>query len=271
MPTNTTLTNLTASQTFQSVSKGLLTVAYRASGTVSPASPQWDNDNARLTISYDAATSSYTVSTFNGDFTFRPADRDASATNAELDAYSITTGNFTRSLALFKPGAGNPRLALTYTSYGALQRLVDGGSQISVTQELFVFGLPTPAADMPRTGSARYTSIVDGFWASDGDLRALTGTGSLSADFSAGTTSLDLSLGGASVLGGGSRTLGSFTGSGTISAANSSFSGTLTGASAYSGPYAGRFFGPGAAEAGAAFNLSNGAGGVVTGVIVGKK
>lgn len=71
-----------------------------------------------------------------------------------------------------------------------------------------------------------YQAVVDGSWTSDGDLRALAGTGTLSADFAAGTTRMRLDLGGVGVLKGSSRQLDTFSGTGRIDTTDASFTGT---------------------------------------------
>lgn len=267
--TNSTLTNLQFSQTFASSTVGLLGLAQKSSATFSQASSETVSPSD-ISVAYDAASRSYTVMVATEANKFGPADRDASSSNATITAYEVKVANSTKDFAIFNPGSGNPKLALTYTSYGALQRLVDNGSSISVSQDYFTFGIPTAASDLPRTGKATYQSVIDGSWGSDGDLRALSGSGTLSADFAAGTTSVSLDLGGVSVLNGSSRHLDMFTGGGRIDSSTAKFSGTLSPTTSnYSGTYSGLFFGPTAIEAGATFSIKNGTGGLVVGVIVG--
>ena len=270
-PTNSNLTSLQYSQQFANASSGLTTNLDKVTRITSGTSAHAPSLNA-LTIAYDATTKGYTVSFGGTSAAFTSANVLASGTNAVATTYETKSGSLQNDLVLFNPGSGNTTLALTYSSYGAWQRLTDNGGSLGIVQDFFVFGIPTLASDLPKTGTASYQSIIDGFWVTSNDVRALAGTGTLTADFLAGTTSVTLNLRGVSSLTGLAYTLDNFTGTGPIDGPNVTFSGTLSPTtSAYSGTYTGRFFGPAATEAGAVFNLHDGVGGVVDGVIIGHK
>lgn len=268
-PTNTALTSLVASQTFANTSNSL-TTTINSSLSVGPNSatqPAIDG----VTLSYDASAQTYSISTGFGAQRFATVtDRDSASSTSVVSAFKKANGSTQDVFLLFNPGSGNSKLALTYTSYGAWQRLTGSSAPVGINQSFFVFGLPT--TDMPRTGTANYVTAVDGFWVTANDARGLGGTGVLTADFGAGTTQLGLSLSGVSAVSGLSFSLGNFSGGGTIN--NATFTGALastsTGSAGYSGAYAGRFFGPAAQEAGATFTLTSGSS-VVTGVIVGHR
>lgn len=130
--------------------------------------------------------------------------------------------------------------------------------QVTVGLEGFTgagaFGAPTARADVPTDGTARYSGgsigvVVDAAGAS----RRLSSTVVLNADFAAGrvafasTQPIDPSSG---------QAFDAFAVSGALTISGSSFRGTGSTASGWSGPIDGRFFGPSAREAGGAFDLS---------------
>jgi hypothetical protein len=274
-PVNTNLTNLVASQTFFNASSTLNTTIIATSSTTGALGPTSTTPATvdGVILAYNATTQGYTLTAGPISQSWLPTDKDASSSDAVLTAYRKVSGSVEDDFLLFNPGSSNTKLALTYTSYGAWDRFTTSGNVASANVSFFVYGIPT--TDMPRTGTANYVTVVDGIWTTATDLRGLTGTGTLSADFGAGTTQMTLALGGISAINDSRYTLGNFTGSGPISSANGSFTGSLASSSTasvgYSGGYAGRFYGPAATEAGATFTLNNGASNAVVGVIVGRK
>jgi hypothetical protein len=184
------------------------------------------------------------------------------------------TGNRTDQLVLFNPGAANPRMALSYVSYGAWQQLTDNGATLDVAQQYFVFGI-RQAANAPSTGSASYTTIVDGLWADAGGIYSLGGTSSFTANFTNMTVATTLDLTGQHITTSASKRLGLFNGAGTIAALGGGFSGTFShqgtaaDGSVYSGSFNGAFFGPQGQEMGYSFSLTA-PGGAAAGAVVGK-
>jgi hypothetical protein len=268
--TNTTLTNLVASQSFATAANGLAGTYVNATGVTTPTSYSPGGADG-LGIAYNAADQSYTVSVYGETNTFTPANRDAAHSTNLATAYSRTSGATDYNLVLANPAA----VQLTYSSYGVWQRDVTGSPNSTLHQSVFVYGIPTASSDLPRTGSATYSTAVGGFWVAGGDVRVLSGTSTFSADFGAGTTRLDMTMVGKSQLaGGGTFAFGSVGGAGSINSSNATISGALGSTSAasagYSGVYAGRFYGPQAAEVGVVFDLQRGSN-VVQGYVVGKK
>lgn len=209
----------------------------------------------------------------NGTSTFTSANLDAAASNASTVAYTFALPNGSVSnVRLLNPAPGNPKIDLSYGSYGQWQSTTTLLGSVATQETWFVFGAIT-GDDIPHTGSATYRTAIDGHWVADGDLRTVVGSGTFSANFAAGTTQVSLDLNGVSTKTGQAFALGSFSGSGMIDPAYRAFSGELatTSGSSYKGEYGGFFFGPAAAEAGAVFGLTNGSGGVVNGVIMGKR
>ncbi len=228
-----------------------------------------------MSLSYDAATGGYTVTDATGAAAaFLPATKSPTESNATISVYSRASGNKSDQLVLFNPGAANPRMALSYVSYGAWQQLTDNGLTVDAAQQYFVFGI-RQAANAPSTGSASYSTIVDGTWANSDGVYALGGTSTFTANFSNMTVASSLDLTGRNVATSQAKSLGLFLGSGTIAALGGGFSGTFThqgtagDGTVYSGGFAGAFFGPQGQEMGYTFSLT-GQGGAAAGAVVGK-
>ena len=142
---NTSLVNLQANQSFANAGAGISTNFNKL--TVFSSSTVLTSATAEaVAISYDASTSSYTISRGGLTETFRPRDKDLSQSNAAATAYEIKSGSIQSDLILFNSGPGNPNMVLTYASYGAWQRINDSGSNLGITQSFFVYGIPTTAA-----------------------------------------------------------------------------------------------------------------------------
>lgn len=176
------------------------------------------------------------------------------------------------SCRLPKKGAG---ITLTYMSFGSYGFLTTGGTNSELTLSFLAIGSRTPASQMPTTGTARFSGIVDGLWVDGATSRRLYGsTATLTADFAAGRVTSVLALTGRDNPFGDfqsapATSLGTFTGTGTISAAG--FAGSYGAAGGYSGPFSGHFYGPGAEEYGLGFSLTGGANQTAIGVAVGKR
>ncbi len=268
-PPPATNSSLTATQVSESYANRGVKLGFNATKVTGQVSGTPTGASTALTVAYDATAQSYTITGDGQSQTFRPADLNSSVSNTTIAAYERSSGTTTDSLVLFKPGAANPEIALTYASYGAWQRTVDGGTTIDATQRFFVYGVPTAASAMPTSGTASYTTTLDGFLASDTGLYSLGGTSSFTANFGASTVAVSLSPVGIDVATDAVQSFGTLTGNGTITAASSSFASTLSGGG-YNGSINGQFFGPSAAEVGGSFSFGN-ATGTAAGVIVGKK
>ena len=137
------------------------------------------------------------------------------------------------------------------------------GAASAMTNDFFVFGNPTTSGGVPRTGTAGYALNVQGIAGDTNfkDLLNFSGTGTLTADFGAGTLNAASPV--SYVQTGTSSTAvatGNFAATGTISATANALTGTVTLdglGSAYSGPLNGQFYGPGAQELGAVFSASS--------------
>ncbi|MEN3748862.1 hypothetical protein TPR58_16930 [Sphingomonas sp. HF-S3] len=230
-----------------------------------------------VTVSYDAATRSYSISTDGRSQIFRPSDRDAAQSSSATDVFVRTNGSITDSLTLTRPSATSGALAYKYVGAGYWQRTNNGTSAVTGSFDAFTYGVETPDAALPRTGSANYSLDLLGIAAGWRGLRAISGTGRLEANFASGLIAIrgtareyDVPTGslasGAMVFS--SETALSSTGNGF----NGSFSYNseyATTYDAYDGTVAGRFYGPGAEEVGATFSARNRDGSSIVGTLTG--
>jgi hypothetical protein len=139
-----------------------------------------------------------------------------------------------------------------------------------VTGRISIGGSQTQTSDVPKSGSASYAVTVAGAAQSNGTVYNLTSsTGSLSANFAAGTVQTSLTLAGPPDAGGAVSNFGTFSGTGNLASGGPGFSGTLSGGTS-NGIFHGAFFGPQAAEAGYGFVLP-GSGFSAAGVVFGAK
>ncbi|MBO9582246.1 MAG: hypothetical protein J7498_15270 [Sphingobium sp.] len=268
--TNSTLTNLRVSQTFEGLGVVNRFTAAASNAATSNRQPQ---TGGAVQVRYDASTGSYTIA--NGqlpDASFSSADRSATDSTPAISTYSKTSGTRTDNLALFNPGTGNTKLALTYASYGGWQSTNTTGSSADVATTFFVYGIKTAPSDMPINGMGSYKTTLDGLFAGNSGVYTLGGGSAIVADFAAGTIDFSMTPLGRNIADGTTKDFGAILGSGTIGSGTSAFTGTSDAASmnGYSATLQGQFYGPQAAEVGSTFLLT-GADGQGSGVIVGKK
>ena len=248
----TTLTAATA------VSGGLV-----QSGSAAPLS---------LTVSFDASSSSYTLTVPGGSETFSPSELSASSTTGQT-IYQKANGD---QLTLITASPWSHK-ALNYVGLGVYQTSSTSGGVDTTTYSTFDYGTPTPATGVPRTGEAAYNVDLVGYLAVPGQTtKSLTGPGVFEADFLSGQfkanispTETDLTTA-SGVTGGGIQLIAV----GALSSSDATFSGNAqftdnVGSTFYVGPITGRFYGPSAQEVGASFSGDNPNGGVVSGTIVG--
>ena len=170
---------------------------------LSLANPQNPNVEQAYFV-YDAATRTYgyfpSMPT-NAEalaYRFGPAQAVASQTDAAFSGYAGTgpAGQFNQSdtftASLLNPAPGNPRIALTYTSYADIIVANAGGG---ATRQWVVFGVAPPDAQMPRSGTGQYSGIAFGHGDLSGNPIDVDGTATLSADFGAHTFQSLLTLG----------------------------------------------------------------------------
>ncbi|NLS25474.1 hypothetical protein S2M10_04410 [Sphingomonas sp. S2M10] len=265
---NATLTDLRFAEGFGGAA-GRMRYSISGTGAASDFDGTVPVSSNNFSVRYDAAAQSYTISM--APFTspaFGPSDR-TSSTNT-LSNYEKRSGNRQENLSLFNPGAGNPQLVLTYASYGAYQAITQG-SPIGVDTIFFAYGVRTAPSDMPKTGTASYTTVVDGQFAGANGVYAMGGQGSFSADFAAATVQATLQLRGQNVVTNGLRDFGTHALTGAIRSEQTGvFFSAAGGANGATVNMQGAFYGPGAAEIGANFGIIN-ADGRGVGAMVGRK
>lgn len=276
---NASLVDVRVSQDFAG---HMATVAYKLSrqtggivdesGTSPPAGGMLSSTRVR----YDAQTKSYGLSgTLAGSATFGPADQVAST--AATTAYRRVAGNRQDDVVLFKPGAGNPELALTYASYGAWQTIADNGTTLAIDTSFFTYGVETKFSEMPKTGAATYLTKIDGQFADNRGVFVLAGDSRFEANFASGAVNFTMNPIGVNVVNGSYADFGSLVLSGTINAPSQAYTGNeffaqTDRAGAYAAQLDGAFYGPGAAEMAGTFLITQTGGpGRGSGAVVGKK
>ncbi|WP_168603518.1 transferrin-binding protein-like solute binding protein [Novosphingobium sp. SG707] len=187
----------------------------------------------------------------------------------------------TNVLLLFKQGASNSTINLTYANFGIFSHVYSGPLSAADRShaEFFVFGVPTSQANVPATGSATYTGINYGAYHDALGNYLTKGATTFAANFANATVSTTLTFTGVNTQSGGpslSTTIYSGTGSiamfgGISSYGWQQFHGTLTGAA--SGTFVGSFYGPSANEFGFSYAIGPSTGNSTQGfgVALGKK
>jgi hypothetical protein len=213
------------------------------------------SDQLQITVTPDYANGTYTVRDGSRILAFTLPDPVA-APNPNIRMVSLTDGEG-NSLALFNnlatgSGTNDPFLQLHYLSFAFLYEN-DSATDTHRTTAM-MFGTPTLLADLPRSGTATYTT--QGFASARVDFPTYAKVqGRLTADFASGAIGNSFAIyydDSASVF-----PTYRISGSGTITSGSSAFSGTLTGTTVpLTGTFTGGLFGPGAAEAGFTFALT---------------
>ncbi len=268
---NPDLKALTVNQFFAGSSATLNTTLAGVSGfnNGSEAFTGSGNTAGSLIVNYDAASRAYTV---------------ISPTRSQYFLGNRDRGTIRESLSGTTPVNdldGFPYSTFTGLKYAASSRWLTATGNGPNTQyqiEDFIFGLRTPDAAVPRTGTASYAIGVSGV-AADSDfvnLALISGFGALNANLATGALTLNGQIKATEDynIAGRARQVrgGTFSGSGTISSSANSFSGSFNfdGLGTYTGTMAGAFFGPGAEEVAATWRASDGSG-FAAGTFVGGK
>lgn len=261
-PAYVKMKDLTGQTTFLSVSTGM-----HGSG-LSPLAVSTIGQG--VIITYDSAARSYTVGVDGSSQTFGQADRKIiDDPQGELyqvaDPFSPPNTNF-RWLTIVTPNPGG--VDLTYTRIGYWLR----PEGLFTRQDMFAFGTPTRFEDMPRTGSANYrkTQVNGVAYTNTGGYNLDNSAGSFRANFASGSIDTQMVLKGTPTFDGGPDiSLGTFNGTGQITAGRSGFNGTI-GNAGWQGNFAGSFFGPQAAEFGYVAQMT-GSDGIIVGSMTGAK
>lgn len=250
------------------VSETFTNVASRATAAFNGSNVTGSTSSITATISYNSGNQNYTLSTPTGSISFGPGDIDNSQGSAGAVVYVKTSGNRQDSLTVTRPGTSGP---LTYRYVGgAFWQSITQTSSTSLTGSIdsIVYGVETAAGNVPVSGSANYDIDLIGARTTTNDLIGLAGIGTASVDFASG----DIIIVGRITIGSPFGNNGSFIGLADIDAGGT-FTGTLTieDGEFLDGQLTGRFFGPDAAEIGAAFRATGPVGMVATGAIMGRQ
>ena len=200
---------------------------------------------ATSTIVYDPATDTYTIrdtGSLTTKSSFGPANIVSNSGN--FTRYSKNGG--TETFRLLNTSA----VGLAYVDYGEWIRSSTTTGTTSVNDTYLVFGSKTPGASVPHSGTGSYSTMYDGTFIDKNGGHALGGTGSMTADFLAGTLSYSATING--VPGGALA----FSGSGSINFKSAAFS-TSNSSGGYNLAQYGNFYGPSATEVGGLFRLWN--------------
>lgn len=194
------------------------------------------------------------LDTGSGAITFTaPNGASTTFTAANVVATTPTTLVYNKpnpAGGIFGGSFTTPSVSGVPLSYTRFASFFTAGTPAGFDGHAFVFGVQTQASDVPTTGVATYSGGAGGTaLLATGGSQALTGTASLTADFSTGSISTVLSL--LRVSAGVPPTpLDILTGTGSLGSVKPGFAGTLTGSGSVTGNFAGAFFGPQAAEFG---------------------
>lgn len=259
-PQNLTLTNLTQPQLF-----------YTQFGNGLVGQLNWQNAE---TFTFSPPTSDL----YGGQFT---VNDKVAGTNANFTTYrksfssNFDTQNVT--LELYKPGAGNTELALTYATFAHWAASVPFGTGRTPVDLYAAYGLETATGLLAaKMGTGRYAGVVYGTGSqfSTGARWDVKGSSTFDVNFGTQTYTGALSMAGTSTTGGASIDFGSFDAAGRMTMTG--VTGTLTRGGTEVGAISPRFFGPDGQEIAAPFNInvpagSAGAGISITGVTAAKR
>lgn len=270
-PTNSLITDLRVDQTFT----GPAATSDSMFNTVSGTTVSSGGAPATLSVAYNAAAKSYTLTLPGRSQTFSNADVVSTSVPGETRFLKAGAAGNDRLTLVTTPYSGNT--PNRYVGLGIWQQSSSNAGRQNDKFATFVYGLNTPVAAMPRTGRANFAidvfalSTVPGF-----EPSVLQGEGRFDVDFLAGVFSTQTYLTetglitGSGVVGGGIELIGA----GLVSSGEPTFSGNVTFGSRnakLSGSLSGRFYGPGAEELGASFSATNADGATAAGSFTGQR
>jgi hypothetical protein len=258
-PTNVSLTNYVADQLFYT-DQAMLSIG-------SSATPGVKAVNNRI-------VRGQVTRQLNGSVIFGPGDsRFAAAAFAASDqiadgranylTYQKVVNGVTTTLSIFRPGAANTELALTYAGFGNWAGGAATGYDPFDGRVYFTYGIETPRDLLSRrTGTANYAGIARGAAAAtDGTTYDVTGSSQFAVDFGGQSYNGALQLAATASGGGTSRDLGNWTFADRLGYGQMVSTRLFgpAGSVGSNGSIAPRFYGPDGEEIGATFSLLTGA------------
>jgi hypothetical protein len=184
-------------------------------------------NSTSLTIVYEAATRSYTISTAGRSQSFKPTDIDPVQTGSGITVFKKTSGSLTESLSLTDPGISGP-LSYDYVGSGFWQRAKKNSASVDFTFDAFTYGVETVDASLPRTGVGLYSVELIGARAFGAPL-AMAGQGTLQVNFLDGDISSRGQLATISLETNDVLSTGNYLATANLSSNGNSFAGTCSG------------------------------------------
>lgn len=259
---NLTLTNLTHEQLFYTrfADNRVGQLDWQNAETFTFAPPTSDLFGGQFTINDKVASTDPNFITYQKTFTGTDSTQDV-------------------TLELYKPGAQNTELALTYASFGHWATVLNNGGGPTPVDLYFAYGLETPAQLLSgKTGQGHYLGVLYGAGtnAGTGTNYAVTGTSQFDVDFASQSFSGALNMSGAPKAGGSGVDFGSFTFAGPLSLTSADSGSNLMQNGTNVGQLAFRFYGPDGEEIAGPFSLtvppgSTGEGTSIQGVTAAKR
>ncbi|MCW2393982.1 MULTISPECIES: transferrin-binding protein-like solute binding protein [unclassified Sphingobium] len=222
-----------------------------------------------LSISYNAATQSYSIATANRSATFAPADLVASGSPAFISFQKL--GTTSEALTLTRPGTSG-ELTYRYVGGGAWERATVSGNTLDFTYDPFTYGIQTPAGQLQPSGTGRYAVSLVGARAIDSPF-AVAGSGALQIDFQTGALTSSGVLTTIDVDTGLIKGIGAYFGEAALTSGTTAFSGNffMDDGKRFNGGWDGRFYGPNGEEVGATWYLYSADGEVTAGYMLGRQ
>ena len=274
---NTSLTSLVSNETFPTISS-VMAADLDNTGSTSNVSANEAALSSASTIEYDAVSDAFKIDMHNGaaNFTqtFPKTGISGPDTTSSYRTYQVTRADNTiDELVILIPGEATQKLS--YVTYGVWNSTA--ASTRNVTLGTFVFGVQTPAGDMPTTGGATYIGLTAGTLNQSNTLFNVAGDMSMAVNFGTGTvTGSFTNMGRENLQTGDVSAWRDFTTTGSITAGTNRFAGTAaSNDAALSGTFNGAFFGPvnggTPPEIGGGWALSGPGGETAVGGFVGKR
>nr|WP_314445397.1 transferrin-binding protein-like solute binding protein [uncultured Sphingomonas sp.] len=262
--TNSTLVAPLLSETFANRNSEIVLTADVNAGTGTSTVGQ-----KTLGLSYDATTNSYTLTANGRTLVFGPGDIDAAKSTSTLTVYVKGTSNTdSDTLTLTKAGTSG-RFTYRYVGGAFWERSQLIGNALTASAQSSVYGVVTPSAGVPRTGTASYAVDLIGYVTMQANPLGITGSGRLDVDFEKG----QLIANGVIPQAPNTAFSGTFRSAATLSSNANSFSGSfgIDAFGSYSGTVDGMFFGPNAEEVGAAWTARQDGTSAAAGVLIGRR
>ncbi len=231
-----------------------------SNGNLKIDSTSQDGFGTGAQLDFNKANNSYTLKLNQGGINRTAGPLVASLANTSRDGfyyeYSNSSSNTTEeSLVIFR--WDNPQVNYSYTTFGVWGRSETSGNSGKFEIAIVAGGVPTPAADMPKTGTITYQGFFTGALVNATDSGSFGGSSTIVADFAKGTVGGTFT--GQQGLVAGNQNF-NFTSDAKIASGGSVYSGAVTGgagtvAAGMTGTLNGGFFGPAAAETAGTFSL----------------